>query len=148
MNGKGIKVKEANKWVRGVVGLLSCPILESSFNIWHLFVVYYTNNRFGLLKAKERNKYIWLYLFLCINVFGENKGILVWRVTLEQGDEIEAMTDRWASGVHSMLFTSRLFYLSRHPNSSATFLRYIDSGKTKVSYILFLLFTVLEKKKK
>lgn len=76
MNGKGIKVKEANKWVRGVVGLLSCPILESSFNIWHLFVVYYTNNRFGLLKVKERNKYIyiWLYLFLCINVFGENKG--------------------------------------------------------------------------
>ena len=52
-----------------------------------------------------------IVFILCINFFGENKGILVWRVALEQGDEIEAMTDRWASGVHSMLFTSRLFLL-------------------------------------
>ena len=54
---KESKVKEANKWVRGVVGFLSCPIIESSFNILHLFVVYYTNNKFGLLKVKEI--YIW-----------------------------------------------------------------------------------------
>lgn len=69
MNGKGIKVKEANKWVRGVVGLLSCPILESSFNIWHLFVVYYTNNRFGLLKVKERNKYIYDCIYFYVLMF-------------------------------------------------------------------------------
>ena len=75
MNGKGIKVKEANKWVRGVVGLLSCPIIESSFNILHLFVVYYTNNKFGLLKVKQIYIYIYMIAFiLCINIFGENKG--------------------------------------------------------------------------
>ena len=63
-----------------------------------------TSHLTHLILNEQIEYYNILYYFH--QIYRKRKGTLVWRVTFEQrGEEFEAMTDRWGSGVHSLIFT-------------------------------------------
>ena len=91
-----------------MVELLSCPIMGKAhlifLSLFFFFVCMCTSHLTHLILNEQIEYYNILYYFH--QIYRKRKGTLVWRVTFEQrGEEFEAMTDRWGSGVHSLIFT-------------------------------------------